>query len=548
MKLSFTLIFLSILLLSACKPKQKQHMVDKPRLVVGIVVDQMRPDYLSRYAEHFGEGGFKRLISQGFYNKNTEYNYIPTYTGPGHASIYTGTTPATHGIIANDWYDRALGKTVYCAGDSTMHSVGTTSDNGEMSPHRLLSTTITDELMLSTNFRSTVIGVSLKDRGSILPAGHTPTGAYWFDDQTGDFITSDYYFETLPAWLEEFNRKDLTQQYLDSTWSLSLEKDAYNASSEDNMEYEYILDTAKGATFPYNLKLIQQQFKSTGLIKSTPFGNTLLTDLAIAALSGESMGQDSITDFLALSYSSSDYIGHGFGPRSIELEDMYIKLDKQIERLLNFLDESVGKGNYTIFLTADHAAAEVPKYLQDHHIPAGYFNKRELKKRVENTLDEQFGAGDWVEHFSNEQFFFNHELIKSRKLTLEEIIDFVSQEVLKFEGIAEAYSAVNMRDFEYTTGMKSRLQKGYHFKRSGDLLLVLEPGWFAQTSSATTHGSGYKYDTHVPLLWYGAGIPKGESYTPQNITDIAPTLAFLLDTKLPNGAIGEPIEEIFKNK
>ena len=544
-KLKSTFILLIVLIIHSCRPVEKEvKATSKPKLVVGIVVDQMRPDYLTRFAHHFGDKGFSRIMKEGFYAKNTHYNYVPTYTGPGHASIYTGTTPATHGIIANDWYDRDQKGFVYCAGDPGRRSIGTDSDEGQMSPHRLLSTTITDELMLATNFRSKVIGISLKDRGSILPAGHMPTGSYWFDSKTGDFITSDYYTQDLPQWLKDFNSKDLTQQYLSGSWTLSLNKEAYTASTADNMPYERKFMEEGEAVFPYDLAKINETRKSFSLIKSTPYGNTLLTDLAIETVKANQMGKDSIPDFLAMSYSSSDYIGHEFGPRSIELEDMYIKLNEQIDRLINFLDAEVGKGEYVLFLTADHAAAEVPQFLTDHKVPAGNYNRKQVRNYLDSLLDKEYGKADWIENYSNEQFFFDQNALDKRKVDKKVVADYAANILLDFPGVSEVYSFSQMRSQEYTFGMRNRLQNGYNFRRSGDLMLVFQPAWFADYSSATTHGSGYAYDTHVPLLWYGNGIPAGYSHQTHTITDIAPTLAFLLNTKLPNGTIGQPMVEI----
>ncbi len=496
--------------------------------------------------ENYGTDGFNKLIEEGFYNRNTHYNYIPTYTGPGHASIYTGTTPATHGIIGNNWYERANDRTVYCAGDSSVQSIGTDSDAGEMSPRRLLSSTITDELMLATNFKSKVVGISLKDRGSILPAGHAPTASYWFDDKTGNFITSSYYTDALPDWLNEFNNKKLVEQYLKGRWELSKPIENYITSTADNMPYEYVMDTLHGAIFPYDLNKFWEASQDYGLIKNTPYGNSILTELAKATIKAEEMGKDEVTDFLALSYSSPDYIGHGFGPRSIELEDMYIKLDRELAGLIAYLDKEVGKGEYLIFLTADHAAAEVPKYLIDYNIPSGYYSRKDLVESVTKELSERYGLPNIIADYSNEQFFLNHDVIKANKLNLEEVIMITIETALAFEGVSEAYSALDIRRNDFTQGMRMRLQNGYNFKRSGDVLLTLEPGWFSITRIATTHGSGYNYDTHVPLLWYGTGIKAGESYKPQSIIDIAPTLSFLLDIKLPNGATGSPIIEVLE--
>ncbi|GAA5037725.1 alkaline phosphatase family protein [Marivirga lumbricoides] len=545
------LLIIFLIIPFACQQNQNDPKIrkdaKKPKLVVGIVVDQFRPDYLTRYYEHFSANGFKRILTNGYQNKNTHFNYIPTYTGPGHASVYTGATPKTHGIIANDWYDRAMGEKVYCAEDTSVHTIGSESKKGLMSPHRMLSSTITDELMLATNFKSKVIGLAIKDRGSILPAGHTPTGAYWYDSSTGDFITSSYYDrKELPEWMQQFNARKLSDKYLDSAWTLSLPEEAYTQSTADAMPYESVFKGKDQSVFPYDLKELRKDNGNFGLLPGTPFGNTLSTDVAIAAIEGEQMGQDEITDFLALSYSSTDYIGHGFGPRSMEVEDTYIKLDQDIERLLNYLDEKVGEGEYLVFVTADHACAEVPSYMLSKKIPAGYYRGREYKNAIENALSEKYGAGDWIESLSNEQFFLNQELIAEKKIKLDEIRQFVVQQVLQLDGVAQAYSASDMQQSEFTEGIASALQMGYNFKRSGDVLFVLEPGWFHGSGIGTTHGSGYNYDSHVPLLWFGAGIEAGASYKRQSIDDIAVTLSFLLDTKLPNGATGEPILELLK--
>lgn len=539
---------LALLILYACQPAQKQEQkVKKPKLVVGIVIDQLRHDYFERYADNFGEDGFKRLISEGFYNHNTHYNYIPTFTGPGHASVYTGTTPATHGIIANNWYDKNIKTSVYCAEDTSVYTIGSTSEAGLMSPHRMLSSTITDELGLATNFKSKVVGISIKDRGSILPAGHNPTGSFWYDKSNGHFVSSSYYGnEELPSWLQDFNNRNLADDYLNQTWELSMPLEEYTQSTADDMPYEMTVRGKDKPIFPYDLKKLRAGNGNFGLLPNTAFGNTILADLAIATMEGEEMGQDDITDFLALSFSSTDYIGHGFGPRSVEVQDTYIKLDQEIARLFKHLDEKVGKGNYLIFVTSDHGCAEVPEYLQANKIPADHYDGKAYVKNMSNALNQKFGEGEWIEDFSNEQFFLNHELIAEKNIDLDAIRKFMVNEALQLEGVAEVYSASDMQSTEFTEHKAAALQMGYNFKRSGDVLLILEPGWFYQTSSATTHGTGYAYDTHVPLIWYGSGIKSGKSYKRQNIDDIAVTLAHILGTSLPNGATGEPIQEVLE--
>lgn len=538
----------ALIILYSCQPVQQQEQkVKKPKLVVGIVIDQLRHDYFERYADDFGEDGFKRLISEGFYNHNTHYNYIPTFTGPGHASVYTGTTPATHGIIANNWYDKNIKTSVYCAEDTSVYTIGSTSEAGLMSPHRMLSSTITDELGLATNFKSKVVGISIKDRGSILPAGHNPTGSFWYDKSNGHFVSSSYYGnKELPNWLQKFNNRKLADDYLNQTWELSMPLEDYTQSTADDMPYEMTVRGKEKPAFPYDLKALRAENGNFGLLPNTAFGNTILTDLAIATMEGEKMGQDDITDFLALSFSSTDYIGHGFGPRSVEVQDTYIKLDQEIARLFQHLDEKVGKGNYLIFVTSDHGCAEVPEYLQANKIPADHYDGKAYVKNMSNALNQEFGEGEWIEDFSNEQYFLNHELIAEKNIELDAIRKFMVNEALKLEGVAEAYSATDMQSTQFTEHKAAALQMGYNFKRSGDVLLILEPGWFYQTSSATTHGTGYAYDTHVPLIWYGSGIKSGKSYKRQNIDDIAVTLAHILGTSLPNGATGEPIQEVLE--
>jgi len=327
--LTIFLIFISISSFAQVKSKTS------PKLVVGIVVDQMRNDYLQRYEKRFGEGGFAKLMNEGFYNRNLHYNYIPTYTGPGHASIYTGTTPAVHGIVANDWYQRSTETMVNCVEDSAFVGVGGSIEEGRVSPKRLLASTITDELKLNCKNSCKVIGISLKDRGASLPAGHLADGAYWFDDKEGTFMTSSYYMETLPTWVSNFNNKKLPSLYSEKTWNTLYPIETYTASNPDDSKYEMIVKGKEKAVFPYDLKVLKKNY-NFGLIGYTPFGNTLLTDLAIAAMEGENLGKDETTDFLAISYSSPDIAGHAFGPRSVEIEDMYLRLDQELARLIAY--------------------------------------------------------------------------------------------------------------------------------------------------------------------------------------------------------------------
>lgn len=517
-----------------------------PKLVVGIVIDQLRPDYLFRYTPYFSEGGFNRLLNGGFYNKNTHYNYVPTYTGPGHASVYSGTTPAVHGVVGNSWYSRELGRSVYCAEDTAVTAVGSNSNQGRISARNLLSTNISDELKLSTNQQAKVVGISIKDRGSAFPAGHMPDGAYWYDSKYGKFISSTYYMDELPDWLTSFNDRRLPQQYMDSTWHTMMPVEQYEGP--DDSPYELVMKGKETPTFPYNLAELKEANNNYSLLTYTPFANTVITELAKAAVAAEQMGQDEVPDLLAVSYSSTDILGHSFGPRSVEVQDMYMRLDRDIEDLLNYLDETVGAGEYLVFVTADHAAAEVPQYLMDRQVPAGRFSFKDLNEEVMDFLQETFGVEGLMEYATNQQYYLNRQVLQENNLKLDDVQQQLADFLRDKEGIASVYTAQQLQVQGYGEGIARKLQKGYYYKNSGDVFVVLEPAWMDFGSYGTTHGSGYNYDTHVPLLWYGKNVKVGSSAKRQSITDIAPTLSFMLDISLPNGATGEPIQELLEGQ
>ena len=518
---------------------------NKPKLVVGIVVDQMRYDYINRYWDRFGDGGFKRMINEGFSNENHHFNYAPTYTGPGHASIYTGTSPANHGIIANDWYDKENKEMVYCAGDKAVNTIGSSSSAGKMSPHRMISSTITDELKLATMRRSKIIGISLKDRGAILPAGHAADLAMWFDSSTGTWISSSYYTQRLPSWLRAFNKSGHTQKHLANNWETLYPIGSYKMSLRDNSPYEGAFEENSDPVFPYDLKKLSEKY-GFGLIKSTPFGNTITKDVAKAAIKGEQMGQDPFTDFLAVSFSATDYVGHQYGTYALETEDTYLRLDKDLEDLFNYIDKEIGNENVLYFLTADHGAVVVPAYLQDMKIPSGYFNGGELKAGVKNFLSENYGVGNWVENVSNSQVFLNRSAFQEKNISLSDVEKKLSDYILAFDGVAQTFTGTDMRRLEYRKRFAALLQNGYNNKRSGDVLYTLQPAWTSYGMTGTTHGSVYNYDTHVPMLWYGWKITHGSSVVATGIPDIAATIAALLHINRPNACTGEPIEMLLK--
>ncbi len=528
-----------------------QTPVERPKLVVGIVVDQMRQEYLYRFYDKFGTGGFRRLVGDGFMLKNAHYNYTPTVTGPGHASVYTGSTPAIHGIVGNDFYDKQTKKMVNCVGDPLYMPIGTPSGNGDVSPWRMLSSTVTDELKLFTQKRSKVIGISFKDRGAVLPAGHMADAAYWYDGQSGKFITSSYYTSKLPDWVVKFNAQNLPEKYLSQDWNTLLPKEQYIESGPDDNPYERKISEQSKSVFPYKLSQIRAK-SSYALLSETPFANDFLTEMAKAAVANEQLGKHTVPDFLCISYSAPDAIGHRTGPNSIEVEDVYLRLDKNMEDLLKKLDQEVGAGNYTVFLTADHAVADVPQYLRDNKVPAGYFNEDNLRARLDETLSSYYPGKNFIENISNNQIFLNHEAFqpdpKVSGIDMFIVTELIGKILMTMDGVANYYTEAMLRESDYDGGgIKGSIVRGYNNRRSGDIVFYLEPGWFDSGSVAgTTHGSPYTYDTHVPILFYGYGIKKGSSVRYHRITDIAPTISMLLKIKLPSGATGQPVEEIFE--
>jgi len=516
-----------------------------PRLVVGIVVDQMRYDFLSRYYHRYGEGGFKRLMNEGFEFKNNHFNYIPTYTGPGHASVYTGTYPAIHGVIANDWYDKEIKASVYCVQDDEVSAVGTTQNAGKMSPHRMKTTSITDQLRLHTQRRAKVIGIALKDRGSILPAGHSGM-AYWFQGkEEGRWISSSFYMQELPDWVNQFNNSGKAEQYLNRVWEPLYPIETYTASGPDNNPFEEVFKGKETPTFPYNLKELSKVNGGYDFIRETVFGNSITTDFAIAAINGEHMGKGKETDFLAISYSSPDYIGHTFGPNSVEVEDNYIQLDRELERLLNFLDKEIGKGEYLVFLTADHGVTHNPGYLQSLNIPAGYFNRSEFRDALKTFSMETFKV-NVIEKEQRNQVFLDKEVMKSAKLDMRDVQQKLADFIITYPKIERVFTRNQLENSSFNRDLGYLVQNGFNQKSSGDVVYVLETSvlstWYEK--GGTTHGSGFTYDTHVPLLFYGKGIKKGYTYQKSEITDIAPTLSALLGIARPNGATGRVLTEL----
>ncbi len=542
-------IFLTLLFVLCCiagKSQEKSVIKSTPKLVVGIVVDQMRYDYLTRFYSRFSNGGLKRMINDGFNCKNNHFNYVPTYTGPGHASVYTGTTPQNHGIISNNWYDKFGKETVYCASDSTVRAIGSNSKLERMSPRRMKTTTVADQNRLHTQLKGKTIGIAIKDRGAILPAGHSANGAYWFRGKDeGNWITSTYYCNELPDWVKQFNDSDKAESYL-KVWNTLYDIKTYTESGADKNEFEGGFKGKETATFPYDLAKLKDQNSGFDIIKSTPFGNSLTTDFAIAAIEGEQLGVDEVTDFLTVSYSSTDYVGHNFGVNSKEIQDTYLRLDKDLERFFNVLDAKVGKGKYTVFLTADHGAVHVPSYLQSVKIPAGYFDADAFIKKIELFVKNEFKAEGLIENISNNQVFFNYEALRKNKVISADLQKAIAHFILQEDQIDKVFTREQLENTEYSSGIARLIQNGYNQKRSGDVVVVLDPATISYSKTGSTHGSGLPYDTHAPLLFFGHGIKKGSTTQKTYIPDIAPTVSAMLGISFPNGATGDVLSFVLE--
>jgi predicted AlkP superfamily pyrophosphatase or phosphodiesterase len=533
------------LLLIAYSPLA-QTSNSKPKLIVGIVIDQMRWDYLYRFNDLYGSGGFKRLLNQGFSCENTFIPYVPTYTAVGHSCIYTGSVPAINGIIGNDWFEKSTGKNMYCTQDTSVNTIGSNTKAGKMSPDNLWTTTITDELRLSTNFKSKVIGIALKDRGAILPAGHAANAAYWYDDKVGKWITSTFYMNELPAWINNFNSKNLVENYMSKDWNTLLPIEKYTLSTADDNKYETPIKGEKTVTFPHRLSAIDSSKYES--FKYTPFAASYTFDFAKATINNEKMGSNNVPDFLAISISSTDYIGHWFGPNSIEAQDAYLHLDKDIASFLEYLDTKLGKNNYTIFLTADHGAAHVPAFLTDHKIPAGGFNENKLKNELMEMAEQKFGLKNVVQQVQNYQIYLDNVEIEKQHKSVEEVHDAIIHFLQQKEYVVDAYELTELAEATIPEPIKTRMINGYNPKRSGDIQFIPKPGYFdAWQSTGTSHGVWNPYDAHIPLLWFGKNIKSGKTNRETYMTDIAPTIAAMLQIQMPNGCVGKVISEVVGN-
>ncbi len=540
--------FIVFILFVSCQvqAQQSNSSVARPKLVVGIVIDQMRWDFLYRYFDKYGEGGFKRMLKQGFSCESTYINYLPSFTAVGHTCIFSGSVPSISGITSNDWVDQLTGSHVYCTDDSTVQSVGVEyAPDGKMSPRNLLVSTITDELRMATNYRSRVVGISLKDRAAILPAGHTANAAFWMDDSSGNFISSTYYMNKLPEAVENFNKQKNIQQFTNGDWNTLYPISTYIESDSDNKSYEGKLPGESLPVFPHDLK--SAYAKNHGSFRSTPFGNSLTFDFAKTILDAYKLGQESSTDFLTINCASTDYVGHLFGPNSVEIEDTYLRLDLDLASFFSYLDQKIGKGQYIVFLTADHGASHAVGYSQANRMPADFFVSSNILTNLDQLIQQKLGYFKVIRSASNYQINFDLEKIAAYNADFDAIKKLVVDYLKKQPGVAYAVDIEKIQDAPIPDIIKTMIINGYNFKRSGQVQVVFQPGWLeSYARTGTTHGTWNPYDSHIPLVFMGWHIQPGASATRVNMTDIAPTLATMLHIQSPDGNIGSPIADLFK--
>ena len=470
-----------------------QAQVERPRLVVGIVVDQMRWDYLYQYADHWKQGGFARLLSQGYSCNNTIIDYVPTVTACGHATVYTGTTPAIHGIAGNDY--KIDGRHVSSVQDTTVRGVGSDGQVGQRSPRNLMATTLGDQIKLATGGLARVVGISLKDRAAILPAGHGADEAYWYAGDTHQFITSTYYMRELPSWVKDFNKKN----------KKDLAKDVWK----------------------------------------DPVGVSLTFGMAQAVLKAEKLGRNTVPDMLAVSVSTTDAAAHTFGALSPEMTAIYERLDAELATFFRALDDAVGQGNYLLFLTADHGGTYSESHMVARHMHTGRFFDGRVKDAANAALQQKFGVAGLITDAMEYSFYLDNEAIERRHLDRQAVVDEALRVIGERPEVMWVVDCQHAAVAPIPAEIRERVIKGYHRKRSGDIFVMPVTGYYASWDGdqrGSNHGSWNQSDSHIPLLFYGWHVPHGETSRLTHMTDVAATVCAMMHIQAPDGCLGQPID------
>lgn len=529
------MVAVSFCVTASTPPKQ-------PKLIVAFVVDQMRYDYLERFGEHFTTNGLRTFTDHGVFMTFGHYDYAPTVTGPGHASYLSGSTPMMHGIIGNDWYDKKTGRDINCVEDQSVEGVGATPGKGRASPRNFIGSTFADELRL--RYKSKVVGISIKDRGAILPSGKKPTGAYWFFGRNGNFITSTYYMDQLPEWVQEFNKRRLPAEYQGKTWERLLDEKYY--IHPDNVDWEDNLADEKRPAFPHKVA----KSSSFDAVVPTPYGQQLLIEFAKAAIEGENLGQSGHPDLLTVSFSTLDSIGHKFGPYSHEVQDAFLRLDRQLAEFFTYLDQKFGMENVMMTFTADHGVAPVPEFAKSMGLDGARLSESEFLNDLKEHLAEEFGPGKYfisTKLFSG-NLFLNHAVLEKKNLKMDEVAKSVRDFALASGKFQAVYSRDQILDGRATGPIGKLVTNGYNAERGGDLVLIAKPYLVPGSGKGVTHGTPYAYDTHIPILFYGKAFNPGRYADPFGIIDIVPTLCAALGLNEPPLSMGKPLPKILADQ
>ncbi len=525
----------------------------KPKLVLQITIDQFRGDLPTRYLDRLGKGGFRYLLEQGTYYTNAHYRHANTETAVGHATLFTGADPSRHGLVANAWINRSTGESVYNTEDDRHHLIGKEPKPHEgVSPRNLLASTIGDELVVSNAGRSRVFSVSVKDRGAIIPGGHAGK-AFWYSKGSGDFVTSTYYYDDYPMWVKKWNQAKPAEKYRGKAWELLNDRSTYLAGKMDDRSYEANFPPL-GTTFPHQFGDNKYLFL---ILSLTPVGDELTLNFTKSLIENENIGQGEDVDFLAVSFSSTDYIGHLFGPSSLESEDNVLRLDRTLAQLFKFVDKKVGLKNTLIVLSADHGAPEAPEYMQTLGLEAGRFDFTYFREQgpLNDVLKKRFGRDDLIATHSHPYLYLNLAAIAEAKLDIKEVEHFIAQELMKIPGIAFAQTRSDLLEGRITDSpLQIQIRRNFHPQRSGNIHMIQEQYWFLHStdeaakmgigSIAAIHGSPWVYDTHVPIFFAGHNVRAQTIARRVAPNDIAATIASYFNIKFPSGSMGNPLEEV----
>lgn len=555
--MNFKLSWISLILVSVISTAQQKKNFEKPKLVLQITVDQFRGDLPTRFLERLGEGGLRYLLEDGTHYANAHYRHANTETAVGHATLFTGADPSRHGLIGNNWIDPLTGESVYNTEDKRFHLVGKDSKPHEgVSPHNLLSSTIGDELVISNAGQSRVFSVSVKDRGAIIPGGHTGK-AFWYSKSSGKFVTSTYYYDAYPKWVENWNNEKHADKYRGKSWELLNDQSTYIAKDIDDRPYEANLKPL-GRIFPHHYGDDKYLYLRLSL---TPAGDELTLNFAKTLIENEKVGQGENTDFLAVSFSSTDYVGHLFGPSSLESEDNLLRLDRNLAELFKFIDKKVGLDNTLIVLSSDHGAPEAPEYIEENGMETGRFDFTFFRDEgpLNKVLLERFGRDDLIQIHSHPYLYLNLKAIAESKLNINEVENFIVTEAMKIPGIIYAQTRNQLMSGNISNSpLQVQIRRNFHPQRSGNIHLIQDQYWFLHSTDeaqkmglegiAAIHGSPWTYDTYVPIFFAGNGIPAQTIHRRVSPTDIAPTISNYLHIKFPSGSIGNPLLEVLRRE